>query len=120
MKAKPRKTRETRAAYRARTSKSHVPKATPIKPGLSAMPIPDGPTWQELETWRVWKREHLAKLEQEFPGKYVAIWKNKVIATGATLKETFHNAHSKNPDAVPWVTYIPTLEEMELAPIFVN
>ena len=104
---KTKKARETRAAYRV---KSRTRAGKPRQAGG----IPEGPSWQELEAWRRWKQEHLVELEREYPGKYVAIWKMKVVGAGKTWGAAFDNARELLPRAAPWVTYVSALEEKDL------
>jgi len=46
------------------------------------------------------------KLEEEYSGKYIAIWKNKVIATGRTVSDVYKSVKKINVKN-PLVTYIP-------------
>lgn len=50
--------------------------------------------------------ENKAKLEDEYSGKYVAIWKRKVIAVGRTVSEVYRLVKDMNI-ANPLVTYLP-------------
>jgi len=49
---------------------------------------------------------HKDMLEKKYSGKYIAIWKKKVIAVGRTISEVYQlvkNMNIKNP----LVTYLP-------------
>ena len=50
--------------------------------------------------------ENKAKLEEEYSGKYVAIWKEKVIAVGRTVSEVYKLVKDMKI-ANPLVTYMP-------------
>lgn len=109
--------REAHVKYHTHTQRTRVAKPRAGKLAQPIRPLPKGPSWQALEMWRRWKREHTQELERKFPGNYLAIWKKQVIATGRTWGEAYDNAITARPSAIPWVTYIPTPEEMSLVPI---
>ena len=50
--------------------------------------------------------ENKAKLEEEYSGKYVAIWKKKVIAYGRTVSEVYRLVKDMKISN-PLVTYLP-------------
>ena len=53
------------------------------------------------------------KLEKKYSGKYVAVWKKKVVAAGKTISEVYHvvkESKFKNP----LITYIPKKGEEAL------
>lgn len=54
----------------------------------------------------VYVLENEARLEEEYSGKYVAIWKNKVVAMGRTISEVY-KAINEMKIKNPLVTYIP-------------
>lgn len=118
MKAKPNRARETRAAYRARTHKASTPKLRAARPRTHKPVIPvinweirQHATWQEMADWHAWLNNHEAEFEEKYPGKYLAIWKNEIIAIGKTWGEAFDNAAIARPNVGPLITYIPTETE---------
>ena len=46
------------------------------------------------------------KLEEEYSGKYIAVWKNHIIATGRTVSDVYKSVKELNVKN-PLVTYIP-------------
>ena len=50
--------------------------------------------------------ENKAKLEEEYSGKYVAIWKKKVVAVGRTVSEVYKTVKDMKIGN-PLVTYMP-------------
>ncbi len=50
--------------------------------------------------------ENKTKLEEEYSGKYVAIWKKKVIAVGRTVSEVYRLVKDMKISN-PLVTYLP-------------
>lgn len=116
MKARPRKTRETRAAYRIRKRAEITPRVKRSRTRKAARPAIQWEdrkyaTWQELEQWRMWLSDHAPELEAKYSGKYLAIWKNQIIAIGKTWGEAFDNAAMAQPNVGPLIAYIPTEEE---------
>jgi hypothetical protein len=117
MKPKPRKMGETRAVYRVRTTRTHTPRI--VRPRVVKPAIPtinwetrQHATWQELEQWHSWLNDHESEFEEKYPGKYLAIWQNEIIAIGKTWGEAFDNAAIARPNVGPLITYIPLPEEM--------
>lgn len=50
--------------------------------------------------------ENKAKLEEEYSGRYIAIWRKKVVAVGRTVSEVYKLAKELKI-ANPLVTYMP-------------
>ena len=62
--------------------------------------------------------EFLVKHSQEFsmkyPGKYVAIVDNKLVAVDQSEVEAFKSAKKKYPDKLVSLAYIPRKDELEM------
>ncbi|MEW5936356.1 MAG: DUF5678 domain-containing protein [Candidatus Thermoplasmatota archaeon] len=50
--------------------------------------------------------ENKAKLEDEYSGRYIAIWRKKVVAVGRTISEVYKTVKDMKITN-PLVTYIP-------------
>ena len=68
------------------------------------------PTHEELMRWDDWLEEHIADFEEQYAGKYLAIWDCAIIGLG-TPAEAFDEAERRRPDVIPFVVYIPTERE---------
>ncbi|MBI5650374.1 MAG: hypothetical protein HZC40_08010 [Chloroflexi bacterium] len=116
MKTKTRKTRETRAVYRVRTTRTHAPRVTRprvVKPAIPTInwEARQRATWQELAQWHRWLNDHEPEFEEKYPGKYLAIWESEIVAIGKTWGEAFDNAAIARPNVGPLIAYIPTEAE---------
>jgi hypothetical protein len=121
MKAKPRKTRETRAAYRVRTKRTiGKPRARRARARKVAATVPweerIAPTDGQLMEWHLWLNEHSDELEEKYPGQYLAIWDKQVIASADTRRQVYSLADRMMPQVIPLVTYIPNVDEIAFVP----
>lgn len=121
MKAKVRKARETRAAYRVRTK--HIP-AKPVrlkrarKPGAPVVRWEErvAPTDEQLSVWSVWLDQHETEFEEKYPGHYLAVWDKQIIAMASSRKRLYTLADQARPNVIPLVTYIPRVEDVTVVP----
>ncbi len=125
MKAKPKKVRETRAAYRVRTKrmmgkpiaqlarvrKSHKSRVT-VVPWTERI----APTDEQLMEWHLWLNQHADELERKYSGQFLAIWDKQVIASADTRRQVYSLADRAMPQVIHLVTYIPHLHEIAFAP----
>jgi hypothetical protein len=120
MKAKPKKARETRVAYRVRTRKARLvkPRAKPRARQPLAVPWAEriAPTDEQLMEWHLWLNEHADELEEKYPGQYLAIWDKRVIASANTRRQLYSLADRVMPQAIHLVTYIPHAHEIAFVP----
>lgn len=58
-----------------------------------------------------WFVKNSGELSNKYPGKYLAIIGETIIAIGATASEAFKLAKEKKPDKKVSIAYIPTAEE---------
>jgi hypothetical protein len=56
--------------------------------------------------------KHSQEFSEKYPGKYVAIIKDELVAIGNSSIEVFEKAKEQYPDEEVSITYIPTDEEM--------
>jgi len=56
--------------------------------------------------------KHSQELSEKYPGKYVAIVGDKLVAIGHDEFEVFKKAKEKYPDEEVSIAYLPTDEEM--------
>ncbi len=115
-----RKTRETRAAYRARTRKPIAkPRGARVRASLPvAVPWVEriAPTAAQVRDWDAWLNEHEPEFEEKYPGHYLAIWDCQVIAVACTRAQLYALADQARPEVIPLVTYVPRAEDMFVIP----
>ncbi|MBI5302451.1 MAG: hypothetical protein HY868_09955 [Chloroflexi bacterium] len=121
MKAKPSKTRETRAAYRVRTK--HAIKPRPAQPRVrkSLAPVVAwaeriAPTDDQLREWDMWLNEHEPEFEEKYPGHYLAIWDKQIIAATTDRNSVYRLARRARPEVIPLITYVPREQDMLVVP----
>lgn len=56
--------------------------------------------------------KHSQELSEKYPGKYIAIVGDKLVAIGHTELEVFKKSKEKYPDKEVSIAYLPTDEEM--------
>ena len=56
--------------------------------------------------------KHSQELSEKYPGKYLAIIGNEVVAIGFSEPEVFEKAKRKYPNKEVYISYMPTDEEM--------
>ena len=56
--------------------------------------------------------EHSQKFSEKYPGKYIAVIKDELVAIGNSNIEVFKKAKEQYPDKEVSIAYIPTDEEM--------
>jgi hypothetical protein len=56
--------------------------------------------------------KHSEELSRKYPGKYVAIVSNRLIAIGSSNKEVFMKAKQKFPGKIISISYIPRRDEL--------
>lgn len=68
------------------------------------------PTHEELMRWDDWVAEHMAGFEEQYTGRYLAVWDCAIIGVG-TPDEALDEAERQRPDVIPYVIYVPTERE---------
>jgi len=56
--------------------------------------------------------KHSQELSEKYPGKYVAIVGDELVAIGDSELEVFRKAKERYPDKEVSIAYLPTEEEM--------
>ncbi len=56
--------------------------------------------------------KHSQEWSEKYPGKYIAIVEDELVAIGHTEHEVFKRAKEKHPDKEVSIAYLPTDEEM--------
>lgn len=56
--------------------------------------------------------KHSQEWSQKYPGKYIALVNNKIVAIGESELEIFKKAKEKYPKKEVSIAYLPTDEEM--------
>ncbi|MBM3130199.1 MAG: hypothetical protein FJ009_16440 [Chloroflexi bacterium] len=120
------KTRETRAAYRARTRKTIATRLPVVRSHAAklqarqvvAVPWEErvAPTSEQLMEWHLWLNEHADDLEAKYSGKFLAIWDKQIIASGNTRRQVYSRADQARSQVIPLITYIPIADEIAFAP----
>jgi len=120
---KQKQTRETRAAYRARTRrvtayKARAKKSRPKKVEAEFVPWAEriAPTDEQVKEWDAWLNEREPDFEIKYPGRFLAIWDKKIIATGSTRAQLYARVHQTQPKVIPLVTFIPSADEVIFIP----
>jgi hypothetical protein len=106
------KTRETRVAYRARTTRARAvkPRVASVRAHTSAAGLwreRIAPSPEQLVDWTLWYNAHAAEFEAKYSGQYLAIWDKQVIATAPTRGEIYKLADQARPEVVAVITFIP-------------
>lgn len=56
--------------------------------------------------------EHSQELSKKYPGKYIAMVDNKLVAVGISNLEVFKKAKAKHPKKLVSIAYIPRKDEL--------
>lgn len=72
------------------------------------------PTFEETMRWDDWADEHMPEFEEQYPGKYLAIWECEVVGIGDDGWEAGEQARKRYPDTVPLIVYVATEREAVL------
>ncbi len=59
-----------------------------------------------------WLSENMAKLQESYEGKWIAIVNKKIIAFGKNFGEAFDMAKRKFPNISPLIDYVPKKEAL--------
>jgi hypothetical protein len=116
-----RKSRETRAAYRVRTTRARGVRPRAVRSrARQAIAVPwekrVAPTDEQVREWDEWLNEHEPEFEEKYPGRYLAIWDGQVIAVASTRAQLYVLADQARPEVIPLVTYIPHAEDVFVIP----
>ncbi len=65
----------------------------------------------ELEGYNRWLEEHLDEVCWKYPGRYVAVYGNEIVAIGDSYQEVYRLAREKGVPHFPFVMAVPRAEE---------
>ena len=66
-----------------------------------------------LSAYNRWVAKHLDELVKNYPGKFIAVYRNKLIAVGDSYKEIFAAAEKQGVKEPPLTMEVPTIEDLE-------
>ena len=66
-----------------------------------------------LASYDRWVAKHLDELVRNHAGKYIAVYRNKLIAMGDSYKEVFAAAEKHGVDELPLTMQVPGMEDIE-------
>jgi hypothetical protein len=73
----------------------------------------DGIDPKVLAAYDRWMAKHYDELVRNHAGKYIAVYRNKLIAVGDSYKEVFAAAEKLGCDEPPLTTQVPGMEDIE-------
>lgn len=65
-----------------------------------------------VDTTKDFLVEHSQELSKKYPGKYIAVVDNKLVAVSESEVEAFNSAKEKYPDKLVSLSYIPRKDEL--------
>ena len=66
-----------------------------------------------LLAYDCWVAEHLDEMVRKFPGKVIAVYRNKLVAVADTYKEVFATARAQGISEQPFAMEVPQAEDFE-------
>ena len=66
-----------------------------------------------LSAYNHWVAKHVDELVKNYPGKFIAVYRNKLIAVGDSYKEIFAAAEKQGVKEPPLTMEVPTIEDVE-------
>ena len=60
-----------------------------------------------------WVTRHLNEMVRKYPGKVIAVYRNKLVAVGETFKEVFAAARALGIQEQPFAMEVPRAEDFE-------
>ena len=60
-----------------------------------------------------WVAKHFDELVKNYAGKYVAVYRNKLVAVGNSYKEVYDAAAKQGIEESPLTTQVPGIEDLE-------
>jgi hypothetical protein len=61
-----------------------------------------------------WVAQHLKELSKKYPGKYIGIVDNEVVAADDDLEKVYQKVNKEYPEKTPKISYIPKEDELKL------
>ena len=69
----------------------------------------------ELEAYNRWLEQHLDEVCRKYPGRYLAVYRDEIVAVGNSYGEVYQAARAKGVPDFPFVMAVPQPEEMAAA-----
>lgn len=69
----------------------------------------------ELEGYNRWLEAHLDEVCRQYPGRYLAVYRDEIVAVGDSYREVYQIARDKGVPDSPFVMAVPQSEEMAAA-----
>src|SRR6266498_1156924 len=66
-----------------------------------------------LAAYDRWVAKHLDELVRHHAGKYVAVYRNKLVAVGDSYREVYEEAERRGIEEPPLTMQIPAIEDLE-------
>lgn len=59
-----------------------------------------------------WVKRHFNELVRKHPGKFIAVYRNRLVAVGDTLKEVSAAAEKRGTEEPPLTMQVPAMEDL--------
>jgi Family of unknown function (DUF5678) len=69
----------------------------------------------ELEGYNRWLEEHFDEVCRKYPGRYIGVYRNEIVAVGDSYQEVYRLAREGGVPHFPFVLAVPQPEEMAAA-----
>jgi len=69
----------------------------------------------ELEGYDRWLENHLDEVCRKYPGRYIAVFRDEIVAVGNSYEEVYRIVREKGVPDFPFVMAVPQPEEMAAA-----
>ena len=66
-----------------------------------------------LAAYDRWVAKHFDELVRNYAGKYIAVYRNKLIAVGNSYREVYQAAEKQGIEEPPLTMQVPALEDLE-------
>jgi len=73
----------------------------------------DGIDPKVLMAYDRWVAKHFDELVKNYAGKYVAVYRNKLVAVGNSYKEVYDAAAKQGIEEPPLTMQVPGIEDLE-------
>ena len=73
----------------------------------------DGIDPKALMAYDRWLAKHFDELVRTYPGKYIAVYRNKLVAVGNSDKEVYDAAAKRGIEEPPLTMQVSTIEDFE-------
>ena len=66
-----------------------------------------------LSAYDRWVTRHFDELVRKYAGKYIAVYRNKLVAVGDSYKEVYNAAAREGIEEPPLTMQVPGIEDLE-------